>query len=93
MNVIPGKQYKKYIKLFTGIILILIILSPVSQLFKLEETLSYYLSMENYQLELEQVPYDLILADEKHLEEQAEILFQVIEYALEQKSQKGGSHE
>lgn len=66
MNVIPGKQYKKYIKLFTGIILILIILSPISQLFKLEETLSYYLSMENYQLELEQVPYDLILADEKH---------------------------
>ncbi|NLZ80886.1 MAG: stage III sporulation protein AF [Clostridiales bacterium] len=68
MNLVPGKQYKKYIKLFTGIILILIILSPVSQLFNLEESLSFYLNMENYQLELEQVQYDLLLADEKHYE-------------------------
>ena len=37
--------------------------------------------------------YQRLLADEKHLEEQAEILFQVIEYALEQNSQKGGDHE
>lgn len=68
MNLVPGKQYKKYIKLFTGIILILIILSPVSRLFNLEDTLSHYLDMENYQLELEQLQYDLILADDKHYE-------------------------
>lgn len=68
MNLVPGKQYRKYIKLFTGIILILIILSPVSQLLHLEETLSYYLDLENYQLELEQLPYDLTLADGRRYE-------------------------
>lgn len=68
MNLVPGKQYKKYIKLFTGIILILIILAPVGQLFNLEETLADYFNMEIYQLELAQVEYDLILAEEKHYE-------------------------
>lgn len=33
MNVLPGNSYKKYIRLFTGMLLIILVLGPINQLF------------------------------------------------------------
>jgi stage III sporulation protein AF len=41
-NLLPNKKYEKYIKLFTGMVLILLVLKPVTGGLRLDDTLAYY---------------------------------------------------
>ncbi len=43
-NLLGKSNYKKYINLITGIILVLFVISPLLKLFQLEDTLDYFLS-------------------------------------------------
>ena len=55
MHIIPNESYQKYIRLFTGMILILLLSTPILKLFgayQESETLSY---MKEYQEKLDQI--------------------------------------
>ncbi|QRV20084.1 stage III sporulation protein AF [Lacrimispora saccharolytica] len=41
-NLLPDKKYEKYIKLFAGMVLILLVLKPVTGGLRLDDTLAYY---------------------------------------------------
>lgn len=49
MYVIPANGYRKYIRFFTGLVLILMILTPVFELFGTEHTVTEY--FEGYDFE------------------------------------------
>ncbi|MDF2472418.1 MAG: putative rane protein [Anaerocolumna sp.] len=50
-NLLGKSSYKKYINLITGIILVLLVISPLLRLFQLEDSLDYYLSTNFFQAE------------------------------------------
>ncbi|MDF2803619.1 MAG: putative rane protein, partial [Anaerocolumna sp.] len=41
-NLLGKSSYKKYINLITGIILVILVISPLLKLFQLDKTLDYY---------------------------------------------------
>ena len=41
-NLLPSKKYEKYIKLFAGMVLILLVLKPITGGLRLDDTLAYY---------------------------------------------------
>lgn len=53
MQLIPGKEYQKYIRVFLGIITIILIINPVSKWLTKEASLDEYLSL-NYNLQMEE---------------------------------------
>ncbi|SFR67566.1 stage III sporulation protein AF [Anaeromicropila populeti] len=91
-NLIGNNSYKKYIKTFTGFVLILIILNPLIQLLKMEDLLDF--NLKKYQLfetssymgngieiaELNQ--REMILEEyKKNIQEQIKIILENYEYA------------
>lgn len=53
MQLIPGKEYQKYIRVFLGIITIILIMNPISKLFSKEVSIDEYFS-QNYNLQMEE---------------------------------------
>lgn len=68
LNALPSVKYKKYIKLFVGIITIILSIKPIGGLFKMEEyyDTSYY--NEEYNILSEELKAELSMADEKRYE-------------------------
>ena len=55
LHVVPDENYKKYIRLFTGMILILLLSSPVLQLFGVRMDEISFVNMDEYQDKLEEI--------------------------------------
>ena len=53
MHIIPGEKYRKHIRLFIGIITIVLLMKPVGTVFRLDELFDKNLNM-NYNLHMEQ---------------------------------------
>lgn len=64
MHLIPGKNYQKYIKLFLGIITIILLLKPLGEILKLEDNYRNYLNNNlNFQMQ-ESLKSELQIVDE-----------------------------
>lgn len=71
MNLLGNKSYKKYVGIVSGMILVLIVISPVIRLMKLEDNLDYYLQANEYSIETSGFMNDLA-----HMEkEQSALVF------------------
>ena len=55
LHIVPESGYQKYIRFFTGLILILLVLSPVLKLFGMEGQLRELYQSQEYLKELEQM--------------------------------------
>lgn len=55
IQVIPGNGYKKYIRFFTGLVLIFMIMSPVLKLFGMEGGIHNLYDSEEYQEQVERI--------------------------------------
>lgn len=51
MNLLGKSSYKKYIGIFTGMVLVLLILSPIIKIFKIEDSFNSYIESNNYVVE------------------------------------------
>ncbi|MFT4146602.1 MAG: stage III sporulation protein AF [Mobilitalea sp.] len=90
MNLLGNKSYKKYVSIVSGMILVLIVISPLIKLMKLEENLDYFLQANDFAVEtsdfksdlnrMEEAQVDAIFADYKE-----KILAQVKEMLLKEK--------
>ena len=49
-QLLPNAQYKKYVKVSFGMILILLVFSPVLNFLKLDNPMEYYYELENFKL-------------------------------------------
>lgn len=58
MHVIPNAGYQKYIRLFTGVTLILLLMSPILQMFGMNQELELDKRIAEYQEELEAIGND-----------------------------------
>ena len=71
MNLLGNKSYKKYISIVSGMILVLIVISPVMKLMKMDENLDYYLRANDFAVETSDFKNDL-----SHMEEeQSDVIF------------------
>lgn len=55
IHVIPDSGYKKYIRFFTGLVLILLILNPVLRLFQMEHWVTDIYQSKEYQKQIEKM--------------------------------------
>lgn len=55
LAVIPGNGYKKYIRFFTGIVMILLLLTPILKLTGMEGTFHQMYSEQEYELEKREI--------------------------------------
>jgi len=75
MNLLGNKSYKKYVSIVSGMILVLIVISPLMKLMKLDVNLDYFLDMNDFAVEasdfknnvsqMEKEQADAIFADHK----------------------------
>jgi len=73
IQVIPDNSYKKYIRFFTGLILMVLLLSPVLKLFKVEQAFNNIYDKKAYEQEMkeiEQATEYLQEMEEEYLEQQ-----------------------
>ncbi len=59
MNLLGNKSYKKYVSIVSGMILVLIIISPLMNYLDLEDTLDYYLQANDFAVETSEFKNDL----------------------------------
>jgi stage III sporulation protein AF len=59
MNLLGDKSYKKYVSIVSGMILVLIIISPLMNYMDLEDTLDYYLQANDFAVETSEFKNDL----------------------------------
>lgn len=48
MNLLGNKSYKKYISIVSGMILVLIVITPILKLIKLDQSLDYFFNSNNF---------------------------------------------
>lgn len=51
MNLLGNKSYKKYVSIVSGMILVLIVVSPLVKLMKLEDKMNYFLQYNNFAID------------------------------------------
>lgn len=71
MNLLGNKSYKKYVSVVSGMILVLIVISPVMKLMKINENLDYYLQSNEFAIETSDFKNRLYQMEE----EQSEAVF------------------
>lgn len=68
INLLPNKKYEKYIRLFAGMVLILLVLKPITGGLRLEDTLARYFEEISLQKEAGELTGKFSAMDEKRLE-------------------------
>jgi len=63
-NLLGKSSYKKYINLITGIILVIMVISPLLKLFQLDKTMDYYFTTNSLLAEAEDMNGRLMDAQE-----------------------------
>ena len=49
-QLLPGEKYKKYVHVCAGMIFVLVVMTPLLQLFHINDRLAYYTSLENFKI-------------------------------------------
>lgn len=55
MHVIPGREYVKYVRFFSGIVLILLLFGPVLKIMGMEQTFMDIYTSQEYELEKQEI--------------------------------------
>jgi len=67
MNLLGNKSYKKYVSIVSGMILVLIVISPLIKLMKLDENLDYYLQANDFAVEASDFKNDVTSMQKEEL--------------------------
>ncbi len=66
-NLLGKSSYKKYVNLITGIILVILVISPLLKLFQLDKTMDYYFTTNSLLAEAEDMNSRLVNAQEEQM--------------------------
>lgn len=64
-NLLPNKKYEKYLKLFAGMVLILLVLKPLTGSLRLEDKIAYYFESITFQKSSEDLQKELTGMEER----------------------------
>ncbi len=67
--VLPSKKYEKYIRFFTGMVLILVVVQPVMEPFGLEDRLARYFEAIGFQREAQDLKREILGIERQRLEQ------------------------
>lgn len=84
LNLVKGSSYKKYIELFTGLVLILILLTPVTRLFAGENVLEKHLEDNQYLFEMQDSAEFIYEAEEDTKQKLLELYSEKVEERIKQ---------
>lgn len=65
MNLLGNKSYKKYVSIVSGMILVLIVISPLMKLMKIDGNLDYFLQSNEFSIETSDFKNELNQMEEK----------------------------
>lgn len=68
-NLLPGKKYGKYLKLFSGMVLILLIMQPIVNGLRLEDKIAHYYEAFVFQYESDDLKQELLGIEDQRLEQ------------------------
>ena len=54
IQLVPNNSYKKYIRFFTGLILVILLANPIMKIFQIEETFEAFYEEADYERKLEE---------------------------------------
>lgn len=66
-NILPDKKYEKYMKLFAGMVLILIVLKPLTSGLHLDDQIAYFFESITFQSQTDDLKKELSGMEEKRL--------------------------
>lgn len=66
-NLLPGKKYGKYLRLFAGMVLILLVLSPLTSSLRLEDKIAHYYETFLFQDQAKDLERELLGVESKRL--------------------------
>ncbi|QHQ62775.1 stage III sporulation protein AF [Anaerocolumna sedimenticola] len=66
-NLLGKSSYKKYVNLITGIILVILVISPLLKLFQLDKTMDYYFTTNSLLAEAEDMNDKLVDAEDNQM--------------------------
>lgn len=89
-NLLPGKKYGKYLKLFSGMVLILLIIQPVSSGLRLEDKIARYYESFVFKYESGDLKQELLGIEDKRLEQMIGQYEEAVARDLEQMVQEEG---
>ncbi|MCI6061051.1 MAG: stage III sporulation protein AF [Dorea sp.] len=65
VQIVPGSEYKKYIRFFTGLVLVVMFLIPVLKIFGMNTNFQKYYDQAEYQEKLQELEESVLLPDEE----------------------------
>jgi len=68
MNLLGNKSYKKYAGIISGMILVLIVISPLMKLMRLDDNLDYYLRFNEFNIDTIEFQNNLSIAEDSQRE-------------------------
>lgn len=66
-NLLPNRKYERYLKLFAGMVLILLVLQPLTGSLRLEDRIAYYFESITFQNESEDLKRELLGMEDQRL--------------------------
>jgi len=79
-NLLPGKKYTRYIRLFSGMVLILLVLQPLTVSLRLEERIAHYYESSVFRYQADNLKQEILGVEKQQLEQ----LIGQYEHAVEQ---------
>lgn len=68
MNLLGNSSYKKYVSIVSGMLLVLIVISPLIRLLKIDDKLDYFFQSNNFAIEASDFKNSLFLMEQKQSE-------------------------
>lgn len=90
VNLLPNKNYEKYIRLFAGMVLILLVVKPLTGGLRLEDKISHYFESITFQNEADELKNDLLGMETIRLSKMIEQYQNAVAGDLEQMAQTEG---
>lgn len=69
INLLPNKKYEKYLKLFSGMVFILLVLKPVTGGLRLEDKIAYYFESITFRNDSEDLKKELTGMEQQRLDQ------------------------
>lgn len=92
-SLLPGRKYDRYFKLFTGMVLILLVLSPLTGSLRLDERLARWFETFSFQSEAGELRGQMEEIERKRLEAVVETYEEAVSERVEQRLEEEGCRE
>lgn len=89
-NLLPGKKYGKYLKLFAGMVLILLVVQPFTGSLRLEDRIAHYYESFVFRYQADDLKQELLGMEEQRLEQMIAQYEEAVEQDLKLMAEDSG---